>query len=125
MIIVNNSDAADEAPYGTITLLFETQAERDQAEVLVEALGIYAGKNPKYNDNWIRMGYRGCLVRIRERAERLWDQFWDGPTQICPDQEKVDVDDALDLINFAGFFVRGIRSEATRDGQWWGRKVGS
>lgn len=100
------------------------KALREQCEVFVTALRVYAERNEKYNDNWRRMGWRGCLVRIRERAERLWDNLWDandpdtpGPLD-GPTWRGHDVDDAIDLINFCGFLVRGVR-EGNRDGEWW------
>ena len=97
-----------------------------QAEVLCEALRVYAQRNIRYKDNWTRMGWRGMLVRVRERAERLWDSLWDaapidGPGDPLPgaihDHDKR-LDDAIDLINFAGFLVRAVRA-GNRDGSWW------
>lgn len=102
---------------------YTTDAEEDQLRVLLLAAEVYAERNVKYKDNWKRMGWRGMLVRVRERAERMWDDFWD---QSEPDvNERIlypprDADDAIDLINFAAFFVRAVR-EGNRDGSWWGR----
>ena len=100
-----------------VRLEFETEAEHNQALVLVNALTIYTERNSKYRDNWKRMGWRGMLIRIRERSERLWDSLWDAPDR----NEGHDVDDAIDLINFAAFLVRGAGDHETdRDGEWWG-----
>lgn len=85
-----------------------------QASIFIEALTIYEQRNKKYQDNWKRMGWRGCLVRIRERSERLWDHWWNRDNANYDD-----VDDAIDLINFAAFWARGVRGETTRDGEWW------
>lgn len=86
-----------------------------QLHVMLQALAIYDERNKDYNDNWVRMGWRGLLIRIRERADRLWDKWWDREQA-----ETRDEDDALDLINFAAFFVRAQRNGmTTRDGQWW------
>jgi hypothetical protein len=102
------------------TLIIAFQPGRDdavaeQARVLLEALAIYEQRNRKYNDNWKRMGVRGMLIRVRERAERLWDEFWvaDGGA------DESEVDDAVDLINFAAFLVRALRGETTHGGSWW------
>jgi hypothetical protein len=95
-------------------------AVKAQFEVLMEALTIYAERNPKYNDNWRRFGWRGCLFRLRERVERLWDYLWDYP--ICDGSSASpypDMDDAIDLINFAAFTVRAVRMD-NRDGSWFG-----
>lgn len=94
----------------------------DQLRVFIVALDVYAERNKKYKDNWRRMGWRGQLIRIRERAERVWDDLWDahgGPFKPTTTLDAPDVDDAIDLINFAGFLVRGVR-EGNRDGDWWG-----
>lgn len=97
-------------------------ATLEQLAVFIAALDVYHERNVKYKDNWKRMGWRGQLIRIRERAERLWDDFWnkEGATGSGDDIEINDweVDDALDLINFAGFFVRAVEA-GNRDGEWW------
>lgn len=97
-------------------------ALEQQFRIFMEALKVYDQRNMKYKDNWKRMGWRGVLIRIRERAERLWDDLWDAPGFPDDETEGVepnDVDDALDLINFAAFLVRGVRA-GNRDGAWWG-----
>lgn len=86
-----------------------------QAVTLVEALKVYAERNVIYRDNWKRMGLRGQLIRIRERAERLWDGCWEGG----PLPGTARSDDALDLINFAAFAIRALRGETTHGGEWW------
>lgn len=106
-------------------------AVKEQFDVLMQALLIYQERNGKYKDNWRRFGWRGCLFRVRERAERLWDNLWDatplsvdamveppdphGPHRLAGG---ADSDDALDCINLLGFLVRAIRSR-NRDGEWW------
>jgi hypothetical protein len=105
----------EDADLDTVLVEFDNESERAQAQVLLEALSIYATKNEQYKDNWRRMGRRGLLVRLRERAERLWDSLWAVEGKPAPAQ----VDDAIDLINFAAFLVRAARGEATRDGSWW------
>lgn len=88
----------------------DTESEKSQMEVLLKAMEVYAERNIKYKDNWRRMGARGALIRIRERAERLWDSMWERPGP--------DMDDAIDLINFAAFLVRSD-TETTHGGEWW------
>jgi hypothetical protein len=102
----------------------EDDAAQEQFEVMLEALRIYERKNVQYKDNWKRMGWRGMLVRVRERAERLWDSLWshpsgDDPTNdVAPRSSEGKLDDAIDLINFACFLVRAVR-DGNRDGSWW------
>ncbi len=87
------------------------------SQVLLRALDIYANRNERYKDNWRRFGWRGLLFRIRERAERAWDDLWDGNPEM---REAISDDDLIDLINFAAFAVRAI-DEGNRDGEgkWW------
>lgn len=107
------------------------QAVREQFGILSEALIIYAQRNVKYKDNWRRFGWRGCLFRVRERAERAWDNLWDAVTpQVAAGEGRslsaeaeefvatADYDDLLDMINFACFTIRAVR-ENNRDGSWW------
>jgi hypothetical protein len=89
-----------DAPSGGALLGYDSDSDKAQAVILLEALTIYAERNERYKDNWRRMGWRGALIRLRERVERA-------------------LDDVIDLINFAAFLVRGIRGETTRDGSWW------
>lgn len=98
--------------------LQENKSLEAQFEIFLEALKVYDQRNEKYKDNWRRMGWRGMLIRVRERAERLWDDLWD--KQPIPDgvDELIDYDDAIDLINLAGFLIRATR-ENNRDGSWW------
>lgn len=101
------------------------ESTKVQAEIMAEALRVYERRNEKYKDNWRRFGWRGCLFRIRERAERAWDDLWDQEpmaTQANPEPTRNvpnDADDLIDLINFAVFAIRAIR-EGNRDGSWWG-----
>lgn len=99
---------------GVFHVEYDTQAECDQLLVLMKAARLYSERNAEYKDNWHRMGWRGMLVRCRERSERLWDAWWDRSQR-----PTADPDDALDLINFAAFMVRATRGETTRDGSWW------
>jgi hypothetical protein len=98
-------------------------ALQKQMAILADALMIYDERNEKYHDNWKRMGWRGTLVRLRERAERLWDSYWNADDLGDLEAEMYvprDVDDALDMINFVAFFIRGMNGrETTRDGSWW------
>lgn len=106
----------------------EDPSYRKQAELLAEALRIYGERNERYQDNWERGGWRGTLVRLRERVDRVWDVMWDAdddmpaPGYDIPGGRKetraAAKDDLLDLINFAVFTIRAM-DEGNRDGDWW------
>lgn len=87
-----------------------------QERILMKALAIYEERNEKYNDNWRRFGWRGCLFRLRERVERAWDHLWGYDLAAVPDPP--DLDDLYDLINFAAFTIRAVE-EGNRDGSWF------
>jgi len=119
------------SPDDPITLILpksmiETKGVRDQAEIFLIALCVYAEKNKQYKDNWRRMGWRGMIVRVYERADRLWDSLWDQPLSVT--ESEIDamakkLDDGFDLINFVGFLIRAA-TENNRDGSWpWSRRA--
>jgi hypothetical protein len=87
----------------------------DQEAIMERAIEVYRDRNVHYRDNWRRMGWRGMLFRIRERAERAWDALWDAD----PEGPQLQTDDLIDLINFCGFAIRAIE-DGNRDGSWWG-----
>jgi hypothetical protein len=108
---------------------FSTENELDlrameQFDVLYEALSKYRESNEEYRDNWRLMGWRGMLVRVRERAERCWYSLWNAPNNIDSSQGNMTpalerkLDDAIDGINFFAFLVRAVRAN-NRDGTWW------
>jgi len=72
--------------------------DHSQAIVLNRALDIYKERNATRHDAWMDAGAIGNLVEMRKKLDRLW-AAWDDP------QEK-DVDEALDLINAAVFWIR-------------------
>lgn len=94
------------------------KSNMEQFEVLMEALRIYEDRNRKYKDNWRRQGWRSCLFDLRRKVERVWDVFWSAtPRAKAPDAFDPDLDDALDVINFAALVTRSVR-EGDRDGAW-------
>jgi hypothetical protein len=119
-----NPNTTDTYGDGTVIVVVpETDAEHEQLNVLLEAMDIYSERNERYKDNWQRMGWRGPLIRLRERTERLWDYLWDYKTSRHPAGQPAvdapDLDDAFDLINFAAFLIRGVRTGVSRGGEWW------
>lgn len=115
------SNVIGSGPY--LVVNFDTDAEKDQLRVLLGAAAIYAVKNVRYKDSWKRMGWRGQLVRVRERSERLWDSLWNAANDSHSmaggvSEHEIPLDDAFDLINFAGFLIRAVH-DGNRDGSWW------
>jgi len=78
-------------------------------DVLRESLNIFIDKNGKRQDSWKGAGWKGNLVEMRKKLDRLW-AAWDSPDQ-------KDIDEALDLINAAVFYIRCVR-EKNPNGNW-------
>jgi hypothetical protein len=83
-----------------------TESNGEQFGVFLEALRIHEERNRRYQDVWTESGWKGALFDIKKKAGRLWRQFMVGK-----ETEGADIDDAYDLINFAGFFIRGYRND--------------
>jgi hypothetical protein len=103
--------------YRLVFVAGEDNAFRDQFLVLMEAMAIYVERTEVRKEHWKHQGYRGPLFDIREKAERLFYRFWDAPPHVPTDKE---LEDALDLINYAASLVRAFRT-GDRDGAWWDR----
>ena len=69
------------------------------AEVFVPALKIMCdrGYNPN-GETWRKGGWRGQLLEIRKKCDRLWERSWL--------HGAFDYDSARDLVNYAGFYLR-------------------
>jgi hypothetical protein len=93
---------------------------QEQVDILIKAIKIYGKRNETYKDNWRRFGWRGCVFRLRERAERAFDGLWDADHRYNSQSDSIRAieDDLYDLINFAAFTIRAIR-ESNRDGSWF------
>ncbi len=94
----------------TGSLSAEEQSIHQQAFYLGEALKIFATRNATRNDAWRGAGAKGQLVELRKKLDRLWAR-WDGEV------DQKDIDEALDLINAAVFWIRCI-AEGNNNGKW-------
>jgi hypothetical protein len=95
----------------------DLEAAQAQLQVFADCFAIYLERNVRYKDNWRKMGWKGQLVRIKERVDRLWDNLWNKKHGEVLNR---DLDDAHDLINFAAFLIRGAGhwNETTAEGEW-------
>ncbi len=58
---------------------------------------------------WRKAGWRGQLMEIRKKTERLWHRSWL--------HGAFDHDSAIDLLNYAGFYIR-LRASGPSWGEW-------
>lgn len=91
-----------------------TVSEAEQLTVLLDAFLIFRERNARYHDVWQQSGWRGSLYDLRKKVTRLWATFWQGKPS---DAQRADVDDALDTINYAVFFIRNMRQN-NEYGSW-------
>lgn len=68
------------------------------AKVLNRANDIFIERNEKRKDAFLDAGAIGNMVELRKKIDRLW-AAWDNPNE-------KDIDEALDLINTAVFYIR-------------------
>lgn len=92
----------------------------DQMAVFIQAVDLYAQRNDEHGDAvWQSSGWRGMLVDIRKKSERLWNKYW-GRGNAAIDPPNPNDDSALDLINFTAMFLRQLRAgEENGTWGWW------
>lgn len=77
----------------------------EQISVMLEAFQIFVQRNAKRHDLWKQFGWEDSALHIRSKAARVGLTL-DPAVDLDPDDV---LDDALDLINVAVFFVRNVR----------------
>jgi len=88
----------------------KTQTNLEHAVYLLAALKEYSEKNKKYNDLWVKDGWLGSIFHLRHKSFRLIERFWRGKEIPEPSGSHSfkDLDDAIDLINYAVMFMRNV-----------------
>jgi hypothetical protein len=81
--------------------------DRAQGEVLIEALEIFLERNAKRADLWKQFGWQDSALHLRSKALRIALAL---EKDLDIDPEDV-LDDAIDIINYAVFFVRNVRGD--------------
>ena len=85
--------------------------EAEQLLVLQEAFEKFQERNKKYKDLWKKGGWRDSAHHIRSKSERIVHLL----SEPSDDSDaELFIEDAIDLINYAAFFVRNVR-EACQD----------
>lgn len=88
------------------------------AEVFVEVCGIVEKKEQAYGGSWRRRGWRGNLIRLLTKGDRLERMLW--RTERYADAEETVEDTALDQIALLAMFIINYRA-----GNEWGQSGGS
>jgi len=85
--------------------LEDTDTNRQQLAIFLDAMHIFQERNAKYGDLWKEYGWRGNLLHVQSKAARVRKVWWDGKD---PFGHNEDCDDAYDLINYTAFFIRNV-----------------
>lgn len=81
-----------------------SEADAEQLGVYIEAFDIYRERQERYHDLWKEAGARDNAHHAKSKALRI-DAELRGLGDVAPD-----LDDCLDLINYAAFTVRNVRA---------------
>lgn len=81
-----------------------SDTNRKQLAVMLEALEIFDERNVKYGDAWKEGGWEDSALHLRSKAVRVYSST--KGTLLKPFDY---LDDALDAINYAAFYVRNVR----------------
>lgn len=81
-----------------------TETNIDQLRVLMRAMHIFTERNTLRQDLWREDGIIGCAMQCKSKALRLM-QNAHAPNVPLADPDEA-IDDGLDLINYAAFFIR-------------------
>lgn len=77
-----------------------------QRLVLHEALQLFMARNEgKYHDLWKAYGAEDSLQHMKSKLARTKQNFQD---TLASDAGALDIDDALDLINYTVFYIRNV-----------------
>ena len=81
--------------------------------VFWEALQIYRARHGRYGDAWTRYGWLDSLFHIRNKTTRMDFEFYHHPPEDHA-EALARLDNPLDLINYAAFFIRNVRNDNER-----------
>jgi hypothetical protein len=83
--------------------LEDTEDNREQLGVMAEALGLYEEREKVRGALWKETGAEDCAHNLRHKSMRVAHASDEETMQAA-------IDDALDAVNYAGFFVRNVRA---------------
>jgi hypothetical protein len=85
-----------------------SQEQLEHLSVLLSAFAVYVERNERHGSLWKKFGWMDSIVSVRGKAARCVQQ-WYGP-QTLEGGPGADLDDAVDLINFAVFLIRNVQT---------------
>ena len=83
-----------------------SDTNREQLAVMLEALELFDERNVKYGDLWQEGGWQDSAAHLRSKAARVHSA-----TKGTLLQPYNFIDDALDAMNYAAFYVRNVRAD--------------
>lgn len=85
--------------------------EAEMAKIFYEAFELFKERNAKYKDLWLDGGAEDNAFHLRHKAMRVFRTFQDSIGELTDGEvlwsevEKQLTEDAMDLINYAAFYV--------------------
>ena len=102
--MANFYDALDE---GIEVLAHSDPRHAEVFRTMMEAFFVYLEREEKYGSNWKQFGWRGSIVQIMGKAQRIRSVFWrPHPEEI----QNLDRDDLVDIINYAVFAICNLKN---------------
>lgn len=99
---LRDGDITEDLEYYKADLI---DTEFEQFNVLAEAFNEFLKKNAKYKDLWKKGGWQDSAHHVRHKAARV--------AMVLDEQHDMAagevIEDAIDLINYAVFFIRNAR----------------
>jgi hypothetical protein len=109
MPIVDEAQDVNQEPTNFATGMSPVPPGQEHMDVLTRAFNLFMDRNEKRQDLWRQAGWKGNLIEMRKKLDRLW-RAWD-------EVGEKDFDEALDLINATVFWYL-CAVDMNKDGHW-------
>lgn len=83
-----------------------SEESAEQLEMFLRALKVHAGRTQHYSRAWAQYGAMSNLLNMARKVDRLMLRHWGLGMKTT--FHKDELDDAVDLLNYTGFFMRCV-----------------
>lgn len=78
--------------------------------LMLECVRVYDSRAKSYGEVWKQYGALSNLLSVARKVDRLMGSWWFRGKGVTPALHKDSLDDAVDLVNYALFFMRNAVS---------------